>query len=243
MPNEEATLVALATYNELENLPTLIEAIHKYLPLAKVLVIDDNSPDGTGEWCDKQAAEADWFSCIHRPSKLGLGTALQLAMQTAIDREAQVLITMDADWSHPPEALPRILDAANHADVVVGSRYCPGGGIEGWPLKRRLASRVINSASRKILGVPVQDCSGNYRLYATEYLKQIPWDEIQSEGYAYIEEVLWHLHLLDACFAEVPIIFTDRQAGESKISSAEIVGAARMLARLAMSRITRGKAR
>jgi dolichol-phosphate mannosyltransferase len=236
MALEESTLVALATYNEIDNLPTLIDAVHEQLPKATVVVIDDNSPDGTGQWCDEKVAVAPWFSCLHRPEKLGLGTALRTAMQTAVERDVESLITMDADWSHPPEVLPRILEMSNRADVVIGSRYCPGGGIEGWPLRRRMASRLINSASRNLLGVPVRDCSGNYRLYSTQLLRQIHWEDIRAEGYAYIEEVLWHLHLLNARFAEVPITFVDRQAGESKISSAEMVGAARMLTRLAGQR-------
>ncbi len=239
MAQEESTLVALATYNEIDNLPTLVEAVHENLPLANVVVIDDNSPDGTGPWCEKMAARESWFSCIHRPSKLGLGTALRTAMQTAVERGVEALVTLDADWSHPPEVLSKILEASDQADVVIGSRYCPGGGIEGWPLRRRIASRAINTASRHLLGVPVRDCSGNYRLYSTSLLSQISWDEIHAEGYAYIEEILWHLHLLDARFAEVPILFTDRQAGKSKINSAEMFGAARMLGRLAIQRASR----
>ena len=239
MAQEESTLVALATYNEIDNLPTLVDEIHQQLPKAAVVVIDDNSPDGTGKWCQQKAEDADWFRCILREGKLGLGTALRTAMQTAVESDVEALITLDADWSHPPEVLPRILEMSKHADVVIGSRYCPGGDIEGWPQRRRLASRMINSASRKILGVPVQDCSGNYRLYSTKLLRQLDWSVIQAEGYAYIEEVLWHLHLLDARFAEVPITFTDRQAGESKISTAEMLGAAKMLMRLAAQRSSR----
>jgi len=239
MAQEASTLVALATYNEIENLPSLVEAVHETLPLATVVVIDDNSPDGTGKWCDEQVELAPWLSCIHRAGKLGLGTALRTAMQTAVERDVEAVITMDADWSHPPDVLPRMLEMSNHADVVIGSRYCPGGSVEGWPLRRKMASRLINSASRGVLGVPVRDCSGNYRLYSTKLLRQIDWSKIQAEGYAYIEEVLWHLHLLDARFAEVPITFADRQAGESKISSAEMVGAAKMLARLTGQRAAR----
>jgi len=230
-------LVALATYNEKENLPSLVEAIHAELPDADLLVVDDNSPDGTGDWCDEFARQAPWFSCHHRAGKLGLGSALRVAMQTAIEQDYQSLITLDADWSHPPSALPQMVEAAENADVVIGSRYCPGGAIEGWPWRRLLASRTINLATRVLLGVPVRDCSGNFRLYQTRLLKQVSWEELQDEGYAYIEEILWHLHLLGARFAEVPIVFTERRAGESKISASEVFGAARTLVRLTMSRL------
>jgi len=230
-------LVALATYNEIETLPSLVEAIHKELPEADLLVVDDHSPDGTGDWCDEFARQAPWFSCLHREGKLGLGSALRVAMQTAIEQDYQSLITLDADWSHPPSALPQMVEASKNADVVIGSRYCPGGAIEGWPWRRLLASRTINLATRVLLGLPVRDCSGNFRLYRTELLKQVPWESLQDEGYAYIEEILWHLHLLGGRFAEVPIVFTERRAGESKISAGEVFGAARTLARLTMSRL------
>jgi len=235
MPDSEfnSVLVALATYNEIDNLPTLVPAIHDELPEADLLVVDDNSPDGTGGWCDEFARQAAWFSCQHREGKLGLGSALRAAMQVAIDRNYQLLITLDADWSHPPHALPPMVAASKNADVVIGSRYCPGGKIAGWPWQRKLASRSINLATRLLLGIPVRDCSGNYRLYRTELLKQVRWEALQDDGYAYIEEILCHLHLLGAKFAEVPILFTDRRAGTSKINSSEVFGAARTLCRLA----------
>jgi len=235
-PNSDSVLVGLATYNEIDNLPTLVEAVHAELPAADVLVVDDNSPDGTGQWCDKFTRQAPWFSCLHRQGKLGLGSALRAAMQVAIRQNYKSLITLDADWSHPPSALPQMVAESENAAVVIGSRYCPGGAIEGWPWRRLLASRTINLATRLLLGVPVRDCSGNFRLYQTELLKQVPWEELQDDGYAYIEEILWHLHLLGGKFAEVPITFSDRFAGESKISSSEVLGAARTLARLALSR-------
>lgn len=233
----DSVLVALATYNEIDNLPSLVEAVHGELPEADVLVVDDHSPDRTGDWCDDFARQASWFSCLHRSGKLGLGSALRAAMQTAIEQNYQSLITLDADWSHPPGVLKAIVAASKDADVVIGSRYCPGGAVAGWPWRRKLASRAINSATRLLLGIPVQDCSGNYRLYRTERLKQVPWEALQDDGYAYIEEILWYLHLLGSRFVEVPIIFTDRRAGESKITSGEVLGAARTLARLARNRV------
>ncbi len=237
MVDPAAVLVGLATYDELDNLPGLVAVIHTVLPAAAVLVVDDNSPDGTGQWCREFATQEPWFTCIERAGKLGLGSALALLMQTAVQRGASHLVTLDADWSHPPDQLPAMLQVAEAADVVIGSRYTPGGKIVGWPLRRRVMSRVINSLSQKILDLPIGDFSGNYRVYNTKLLAQLPWQAINSSGYAFIEEVLWHLKLAGATFAEVPITFTNRTLGKSKISWRESVGAVRMLAQLAAKRI------
>lgn len=230
-------LVALATYNEIENLPTLVAAIHAQLPTAHVLVVDDNSPDGTGLWCADFSNEHDWFFHLARPGKLGLGTALAAALKYGVENKYAQVITLDADWSHPPERLSAMVEAAEEADVVIGSRYCPGGAIEGWPWRRKVASRTINFLARTMIGLPLTDCSGNFRLYRTELLGQLDWDNLQATGYAYLEEILWHLQKLGARFAEVPIVFTDRIAGQSKINLGEMIGAAKTLTRLALRRI------
>ena len=230
-------LVALATYNEIENLPTLVAASRVQLPDADVLVVDDNSPDGTGHWCDEEAARSPWFSVIHRASKLGLGSASHAAMRAAIERGYDMLITLDADWSHPPEALPRLVAASADADVVIGSRYGPGGSIEGWPVSRRIVSAMMNRATRLALGAPVRDASGACRLYRVDLLKRLDFDRLTATGYAYLEEILWHLNRLGARFAEVPIAFTDRRAGASKVGVHEAFGKASVLARLAAARI------
>ena len=232
-------LVAVATYNEIENLPTLVAAIRTHLPAADVLVVDDNSPDGTGRWCDEEAARSPWFSVIHRAGKLGLGSASWAAMQAAIDRGYDWLITLDADWSHPPEALPRLIDVSETADVVIGSRYCPGGEIHGWPLSRRVVSRGMNLATRLALGVPVRDASGACRLYRVSKLAELDFTQLRATGYAYLEEILWQLHRCGARFAEVPIAFTDRRAGASKVDVNEAVGKVKVLARLAGRRLAR----
>jgi dolichol-phosphate mannosyltransferase len=234
-------LVALATYNEIENVPSLVAAIHTHLPEADVLVVDDNSPDGTGRWCDEVAARSLWFSVIHRPGKLGLGSAARTAMQAAIDRSYDLLITLDADWSHPPEALPRLVAAAEDADVVIGSRYCRGGAIEGWPVMRRAVSAVMNVATRAALGVPVRDASGACRLYRVELLRRLEFSQLTAAGYAYLEEILWQLHRHGARFAEAPITFTDRRAGASKAHLGEAWGKAAVLARLAWQRLVASK--
>ncbi len=237
MEDEQPILVALATYNEIENLPSLVDAIHAELPQADVLVVDDNSPDGTGKWCEEFASSHPWFSHLPRAGKLGLGTALAAALQHAVERGYWAVITLDSDWSHPPEKLPELLAAAETADIVIGSRYCPGGSIEGWPKRRRIASRMINSLTRVLVGIPLSDCSGNYRLYTTQLLKQLDWDQLHAEGYAYLEEILWHLQRVGARFAEVPITFAERRAGQSKINLGEVIGAGRTLVRLAFRRL------
>jgi len=230
-------LVAIATYNEIENLPSLVAAIRQQLPDADVLVVDDNSPDGTGRWCDEEATRSPWFSVIHRAGKLGLGSASWTAMQAVIERDYDWLITLDADWSHPPEALPRLVAASKDVDVVIGSRYCPGGEIHGWPFGRRVVSKTMNLATRVALGVPVRDASTACRLYRVSKLAELDFSDLQATGYAYLEEILWQFHRRGARFAEVPIVFTDRRAGASKVGVGEAVGKAKVLARLAGRRI------
>lgn len=237
MVHPAQVLVGLATYNELDNLPGLVAMIHSVLPTASVLVVDDNSPDGTGQWCHDFATRETWFSCIEREGKLGLGSALALLMQESVNHGFAHLVTLDADWSHPPDRLPTMLAAAENTDVVIGSRYVADGKIDGWPWQRRLMSRTINKLSKVILDLPIHDFSGNYRVYSTRILKDLPWQKINSPGYAFIEEVLWHLSRAGATFDEVPITFTNRTRGKSKISWRESVGAARMLARLAAQRV------
>jgi dolichol-phosphate mannosyltransferase len=233
-------LVVLATYNEIENLPSLVEAVHRELPGAEVLVVDDNSPDGTGRWCDEFAASTPWFSCLHREGKLGLGSALAAGMRQAIDGDYRLLLTLDADWSHPPDCLPQLVAASERAEVVIGSRYCPGGRIEGWPWYRRVASRSNNWLSRRLVGLPTSDSSGNFRVYEVRLLGQLDWDKLQTTGYSFLEEIIWHLDRLDARFVEVPITFTNRQAGASKIGLREIGGKLATLSRLVVRRLFPG---
>ncbi len=236
LPFEPSLLVALATYNEIENLPSLVEAVHRELPKADVLVVDDNSPDGTGRWCDEFAAGNPWFSCLHREGKQGLGSALAAAMQQAIALEVRLLLTLDADWSHPPSCLPQLAAAAENAEVVIGSRYCPGGRVEGWPWQRRLTSRANNWLSRRLAGLPTSDNSGNLRAYDVRLLGQLDWDRLRSTGYSFLEEILWHLDRMNARFAEVPVTFTNRRAGASKIGLHEVGGKLATLSRLAWRR-------
>lgn len=222
-------LVALATYNELENLPKLVEAIEQQVPTADILVVDDNSPDGTGDWCDRRAAADERFSVLHRAGKLGLGSATVAAFQVAIEKGYDLVLTMDADWSHEPASIPQLIALTASADVAIGSRYCPGGQIEGWPLSRRLVSGVMNRVTRLLLRVPARDTSGAFRAYRVLALQKIDLNQIAATGYAYLEEIAWRLHHAGATFAETPITFRDRQAGESKVSLGELTGKLKML--------------
>lgn len=233
------TLVTIATYNERENLPQLVEAIFSIAPMVHVLVIDDNSPDGTGRWCDEYAAHDERFSCIHREGKLGLGTATLLALRSGMDRGYRYILNMDADFSHPPEKIPELIAAMDPpekppADVVIGSRYVPGGGVEGWPRTRRWMSAAVNAYARLLLRLPVRDCSGAFRCYRASTLERLDFAAVRSRGYSFQEEILYRLRRAGAVFREVPFTFTDRRRGSSKINSREAVEALWIIARLGL---------
>ena len=238
MPNHP-TLVTLATYNEIENLPRLIDEILSSASDVDVLVIDDNSPDGTGAWCDQKSAIEPRLHCLHRSGKLGLGTAIIAGMQYAIDHGYRYVLNMDADFSHQPRYVPALVagmqgTAGAAADVMIGSRYVAGGAIDGWPMKRHLMSRAVNLYARTLLGLRVKDCSGAFRCYRTELLKRLDFSTILSRGYSFQEEILWRLKRLGARFNETPIRFIDRQRGASKIDTSEAGEALRTIFTLGM---------
>ncbi|MFV2068644.1 MAG: polyprenol monophosphomannose synthase [Pirellulales bacterium] len=233
-------LVAVATYNEMENLPRLVDAIFQSLPEADLLVVDDNSPDGTGRWCDTRASGDARIHCLHRPEKLGLGTATLAALEFAMKHGYRYVINLDADFSHAPSDLPRLLAAIEQAespviDVVIGSRYVPGGEIRGWPFWRHLMSRAVNTYARWVLGLPCRDCSGAFRSYRVERLKSLDFDGFYSSGYSVLEELLWRLQRVGARFQEIPIVFTNRQRGVSKINAREALAALWIILRLAVN--------
>jgi dolichol-phosphate mannosyltransferase len=237
--NAGKTLVVVATYNEIENLPSLVDEIFRYLPAADLLVVDDNSPDGTGQWCDDRASADPRLHCLHRAGKLGLGTALIAAMKYALANGYAYVLTMDADFSHQPKCLPALSAGMNpengpRVDVMIGSRYIPGGGVEGWPLKRHFMSRGVNLYARWLLGLTPKDCSGNYRCYRAETLARLDFDQVLSRGYSLQEEVLWRLKRVGARFGETPIVFVERQRGKSKIDLKEAVSALRIIFSLSM---------
>ena len=232
-------LIGISTYNEIENLPDLIVQIEASLPQAAILVVDDNSPDGTGDWCEEQARLRTNFFYIGRSGKLGLGTATMATMQYAIDNGYEHVVNMDADLSHPPSVLPQLVaamedDDHRQRDVAVGSRYVPGGAIIGWPLRRRIMSRCVNTFARWALGLPCRDCSGSYRCYRVAKLREIGLQNVRSKGYSFFEEILWHLRRAGANFVEVPITFRDREKGQSKINLGEAFAAMKILSRLAI---------
>jgi dolichol-phosphate mannosyltransferase len=242
MSETDKVLVTVATYNEMENLPRLIEEIFQYAPQVDILVIDDNSPDGTGNWCEQQRAENPRLFCLHRSGKLGLGTATIAGMKYAIEHGYRFVLNMDADFSHPPKYLPGILAGMDPSDkppidVMIGSRYVPGGGVEGWPLKRKLMSRSVNLYARWLLGLTPKDCSGAYRCYRTSLLSKLDFDSIQSRGYSFQEEILWRLKRLGARFGESPIIFVERQKGVSKINSGEAKEALKIIFKLGIQNL------
>jgi dolichol-phosphate mannosyltransferase len=233
------TLVTLATYNEIECLPRLVDDILRQLPQADLLVIDDDSPDGTGRWCDDKAKSEPRLACLHRTGKLGLGTAILAGMRYAIEQGYQYVLNMDADFSHDPKYLPDLVAGMDRpgprpVDVMIGSRYIRGGAIAGWPLKRHLMSRGINWYSRWLLGLSPKDCSGGYRCYRTGALAQLDLGQIRSRGYSFQEEVLWRLKRLGCRFEETPIVFADRVHGSSKINPREARSALRIILRLGL---------
>ena len=219
------TLAVLATYNERENLGPLVEAILGLgISGLDVLVVDDGSPDGTGELADALAARHPEVRVVHREGKLGLGTAHVAAMRYAEEQGYDFAVTMDADFSHDPKYLPDILARRDEADLVLGSRYVPGGGVRNWGLRRRLMSRGANAFVRLFLGLRPRDCSGAYRCYRVAVLRRIDFGQVVATGYAFQEEIAWRMQRLGARIVEVPIVFEDRRRGKTKMSWREIVG-------------------
>src|SRR5262249_15058056 len=216
-------MISLATYNERDNLEPLIREIHAVVPTVHVLVIDDNSPDGTGRLADDLAAADPRIHVMHRAGKLGLGTAILAGMRYAMDKEYDFLVNMDADFSHHPRYLPAILAGMKGKDVMIGSRYIPGGGTVNWPMSREIVSRGVNGMVRLLMRIPARDCSGAYRCYRVEKLRQTDLDHLLSRGYSFQQEVLYQCRKADCRIGETPIIFENRRAGASKVNPKEVV--------------------
>ena len=234
-------VVSLATYNEADNIRDLVAEIHEFAPHATVLIIDDNSPDGTGDVADDLRASTDHVDVIHRTGKLGLGTAILDAMRYAIDNNFDYFLNMDADGSHPPRFIPAILDGMRDKDVMIGSRYVPGGGMEGdFNLKRQFMSTGINLYARAFLGLKTKDNSGSFRCYRVSKLKKMDFSRVLSRGYSFMEEILFWCRQVGCTFGETPIIFENRRAGYSKINKMEAVKALEIIARLGVARLFGG---
>ncbi|MDP1559946.1 MAG: polyprenol monophosphomannose synthase [Pirellulaceae bacterium] len=235
-PARTQGLIVIATYNEIENVPSLVARIHELHPTLEVLVIDDGSPDGTGDWVADFARQNPWCHLLSRSGKQGLGSATLAGFRWALARSYAYVVTMDADFSHDPDELCRLLDAdiplpeshqpsTEEPCIVIGSRYIAGGKIEGWPWQRRWASRWINRFARWWLRLSTFDNSGAYRRYPTSLLQRLPLDQIRNQGYGYLEEILYLANRHGATFREVPITFRDRTQGHSKINLKEAIQA------------------
>lgn len=231
-------LITICTYNELENIQLLLPELRQVVPEAEILVIDDNSPDGTGNAVRQLATSDPNIRLLHREQKEGLGAAILAGFEYGIDKNYELLINMDADFSHNPRHIPAMLELSKSVDVVIGSRYVAGGGVVGWSLKRHLMSRSINLYARLLLGLKTKDNSGSFRCYAVHKLAEIEWARTMSTGYAFLEEVLYRCRQGGCSFAESPITFEDRRFGETKINWTEAVKAVWVIFRLGLQRIT-----
>jgi dolichol-phosphate mannosyltransferase len=218
-PGTNDAWVILPTYNEAENLERIVGAVLEQLSgSGRVLVVDDNSPDGTGELADQLAASNGSISVLHRPRKEGLGPAYLAGFAVALDGGAQRIVEMDADFSHDPTYLPKLIGAADHFDLVIGSRYVPGGGVTDWGPMRRFISRGGSSYARLALGLPIRDLTGGFKCFRREVLEAINLETIEARGYAFQVETTYRAIRAGFRVVEIPIVFKDRADGTSKMS-------------------------
>jgi dolichol-phosphate mannosyltransferase len=228
MPQSETgtAWLVLPTYNEIENIEAFVAAARAKLPAsAQVLIVDDNSPDGTGRKADALAELHGNVSVLHRPRKEGLGPAYVAGFRHALAGGAGLVLEMDSDFSHDPAYLPRLLEAAQRADLVLGSRYVAGGGVSDWGALRRAISRGGSAYARFVLGVDVLDLTGGFKCFRRQVLEAIDLDTIQARGYAFQVEMTYRAIQRGFRVAEVPIVFRDRQAGSSKMDRAIVAEA------------------
>ncbi|TAH49541.1 MAG: polyprenol monophosphomannose synthase [Chloroflexota bacterium] len=228
--------VIIPTYNERENIALLIGELHTYLPELYIVTVDDNSPDGTGALLDNLAARDARVFPIHRPAKLGLGTAHITGIKLALTKGCEPILTMDADFSHAPRHVPEMLRATQKYDLVIGSRYAPGGGTLNCTISRKLLSRSANLFARTMLGLDAADATAGFRAYRRTVLESIELDLIKSDGYSFLIEFLYQCQKHGWRVGEVPIIFQDRLRGKSKISRQEIYKALGTVLRLRMEK-------
>jgi dolichol-phosphate mannosyltransferase len=224
-------LVIIPTYNELENLEPITTRVLDAVPNADVLIVDDASPDGTGKLADELADENPRLHVLHRTAKAGLGAAYIAAFDWGLDAGYDVLVEMDADGSHAPEQLSRLLDAIGSADLVLGSRWIPGGTVVNWPWRREALSRGGNLYTRLALGIELHDATGGYRAFRREVLEGIDYSAVASQGYCFQVDLAWRAVRAGYRVTEVPITFAERERGESKMSGS--------IVREALLRVTR----
>ncbi|GAA2436195.1 polyprenol monophosphomannose synthase [Streptomyces macrosporus] len=211
-------LVIIPTYNEVDNIRQVVSRVREAVPEAHVLVADDNSPDGTGKVADELAAADERVRVLHRKGKEGLGAAYLAGFRWGIDNGYDVLVEMDADGSHQPEELPRLLTALKGADLVLGSRWVPGGRVVNWPRHREFLSRGGSTYSRLLLGVPIRDVTGGYRAFRKETLLGLGMDDVASQGYCFQVDLAHRAVQAGFHVVEVPITFVERERGDSKMS-------------------------
>jgi dolichol-phosphate mannosyltransferase len=232
-------IVAVPTYNERDNLERTVEAVRRSCPEIDVLIVDDNSPDGTGELADALAADDDSVHVLHRPAKQGLGAAYLAAFDWAGERSYRTVVEMDADGSHDPADLPRLLAALEGAEVAIGSRYIPGGRVRNWPLHRLALSRGAGVYTRLMLGLDVRDVTAGYRAYRLDALAKLDLGTVTSVGYCFQIDLTWRAVKAGFTIVEVPITFTERRAGASKMNRAITLEALRNLTRWGIAHRTR----
>ena len=212
--------LVLPTYNEAANIEALVTAARRALPQSRrLLIVDDSSPDGTGEIADRLAAEHDDVEVLHRPLKEGLGPAYIAGFRTALAAGAELVVQMDSDFSHEPAYLPRIVDSARRADLVVGSRYIPGGGVTEWGPVRRAISRGGSAYARLVLGVPIRDLTGGFKCFRREVLETIDLEAVHADGYGFQIELTYRAVQAGFTVTEVPILFRERRVGQSKMTA------------------------
>jgi len=233
-------LVIVPTYNEKANLPVLVPEILRQGDDIEVLIVDDNSPDGTGRLADEMSKEDRRVHVVHRAGKLGLGTAYVAGFHFGFENDFKQIITMDGDLSHNPKHIPAMRELASRCDLVIGSRYIPGGSVKNWPFRRVLLSGVANQLARNLLGLRARDCTSGFRCYRAESLNRLHVDRITSNGYSFLVEILFYFQWKDMTVGEVPIVFVNRIEGTSKISEDEVFKAVFTLARLKLFQVSRG---
>lgn len=232
-------LILLCTYNEAGNIPKMFGLTAKHLPQAGVLVVDDNSPDGTGQIVTDFSQDDSRYNLLARSGKLGLGTATRDGLLWGLEHNYDFIINLDADHSHDPVVLPAILAACRdnpEVGVAVGSRYVEGGGFEGLAWHRKIISWVLNTYATRLLRLPIKDCSGSYRCYRASVLRQLDFESLTCPGYGFLEEILVGLRRLGTQFVEVPIRFETRFHGQSKLSLKDAWGAVKVIHQLAWRR-------